>query len=288
MVLLTGNHESTATTDLHPSFEQWLSPPKVVASTLRKAPMSPLLEVALRARIEQLESAARHKDECLGMLAHELRNPLAAICGAVQLLQQIGPPDGELPEMFDVIARQSEHMARLIENMLDAARVVHDKVHIRQEVVEVAQIIGQAMETCRPLFDARRQIVTVTLPERSIQLVGDATRLIQIFTNLLNNAAKYTDERGQIRLTVIEGDGELVIRVRDNGIGIRPDLLPRVFELFSQADEARERSQGGLGIGLAVVGHLVQLHGGTIHATSAGLGLGSEFVVRLPLPAAAR
>ncbi|MBA4019426.1 MAG: hypothetical protein C0483_19855 [Pirellula sp.] len=288
MVFLTGDHEMAATTDLSPSFEQWLSPPKVAAGTPRNLARPTLLESELRSQIQQLESAARHKDECLGMLAHELRNPLAAICGAVQLVQQIGPPDGELPEMFDVIARQAEHMARLIENMLDAARVAHDKVHLRQEVVDVAQIIGQAMETCRPLFDARRQIVTVTLPERSIQLVGDPTRLIQIVTNLLNNAAKYTDEGGQIRLTAIEGDEELVIRVRDNGIGIRSDLLPRVFELFSQAEEARERSQGGLGIGLAVVGHLVQLHGGTIHATSAGLGLGSEFVVRLPLPAAGR
>ena len=209
-------------------------------------------------------------------------------CGAVQLLQQIGPTDGELPEMFDVIARQSDHMVHLVENMLDSSRVMHGKVRIRQEVVDVAQIIGQAMETCRSLFDARRQIVSVTMPERSMQLVGDSTRLIQILTNLLNNAAKYTDEGGEVRLTANEGDGELVIRVRDNGIGIGPDVLPRIFELFSQAEEARDRSQGGLGIGLAVVGHLVQLHAGTIHATSAGLGRGSEFVVHLPLSASAR
>ncbi len=288
MVLLTGNHESTAMTELHPSFEQWLSPPKVVASTLRNTAVPKFLESELRSRIQQLEAAARHKDECLGMLAHELRNPLAAICGAVQLLQQIGPTDGELPEMFDVIARQSDHMVHLVENMLDSSRVMHGKVRIRQEVVDVAQIIGQAMETCRPLFDARRQIVSVTMPERSMQLVGDSTRLIQILTNLLNNAAKYTDEGGEVRLTANEGDGELVIRVRDNGIGIGPDVLPRIFELFSQAEEARDRSQGGLGIGLAVVGHLVQLHAGTIHATSAGLGRGSEFVVHLPLSASAR
>lgn len=287
MALLAGNHEATIATDLYPSFEQWLSPPKAVASTHR-SDGKPRLEAELILRIQQLESAARHKDECLGMLVHELRNPLAAICGAVQLLRQIGPSDGELPEMFDVIARQSDHMAHLIENMLEASRVTHGKVRIRQEVVEVANIVEQAMEACRSLFDTRNQIVTVTLPEHSVQFIGDSTRLIQILTNLLNNAAKYTDEGGHIRLTATTGDGEVVIRVRDDGIGIGPDVLPRVFELFSQAEEARDRSQGGLGIGLAVVGHLVQLHGGTIHATSAGLGRGSEFVVRLPLPSAAR
>lgn len=173
-------------------------------------------------------------------------------------------------------------MVHLVDDLLDVSRVLHEKIRIRQEMVDVEQIVRQAIEACRPLFTARRQEMTVTLPSHSVAFSADPTRLVQILTNLLNNAAKYTDEGGRIWLTVTQDEGEVMIRVRDNGIGIDRGLLPQVFDLFSQAGGVLDRSMGGLGIGLAVVGHLVQLHGGTVHATSAGLGKGSEFIVRIP------
>lgn len=259
----------------------------VITSTIRDVTKQRRLEEELRLRTQELEDAARHKDEYLGMLAHELRSPLGAIRNAAQVLKQLGTSGSDLPWIQDIIGRQSDHMAHLIEDLLDASRVAHGKVRIRKETVELRQVVNQAVETCQSLFKARRQKVSVSLPSHAVMLLADPTRLIQIVTNLLNNAAKYTDEGGQIWLSASEQEGELVLRVRDNGVGISAETLPHVFQLFTQVPGALDRSDGGLGIGLAIVGHLVQLHGGTVQAFSEGLKRGSEFVVRLPLPATA-
>ena len=237
----------------------------------------------LRQRTRELEDAARHKDEFLGMLAHELRSPLNSIGNAVQILKQFGPPDTRLQWAGDVIGRQADHMARLVEHLLDASRIAHGKVKIQKEPVELSQVVGQAVESCRPLVNARNQQLTVSLPSRPVPLLADPTRLVQVLTNLLNNAAKYTEAGGHICLTASDEEGEVVVRVRDNGIGIGAEMLPHVFNLFTQVPGTSDRSEGGLGIGLAMVRHLVQLHEGTVQALSEGLGRGSEFVVRLPL-----
>lgn len=260
----------------------------VIASAIRDVTKQRRLEEELRLRTQELENAARHKDEYLGMLVHELRSPLGAIRNAAQVLKQLGTSGSDLPWVQDIIGRQSDHMAHLIEDLLDASRVAQGKVRIRKETVELSQVVNQAVETCQASFQARRQTVSVSLPSHSVTLSADPVRLIQIVTNLLNNAAKYTDEGGQIWLTASDQGGELVLRVRDNGVGISAESLPHVFELFNQVPGALDRSDGGLGIGLAIVGHLVQLHGGTVQAFSDGLKRGSEFVVRLPLPAAVR
>jgi signal transduction histidine kinase len=250
---------------------------------------APLLERSIRYAIERnraeeaLKEADRHKDEFLGMLAHELRNPLSTIRNTVQVLKHLDAPAPNLQWARDVIGRQADHMAHLVEDLLDASRIAHGKVSIRKETIELGQVVGQAVEACRHLLSARKQQVTVSLPSRPVPLLADPTRLVQVLTNLLNNAAKYTDESGQIWLTAAEEEGEVVVRVRDNGIGIAADMLPRVFNLFTQAPAALDRSEGGIGIGLAMVGNLVQLHGGTVQAFSDGRGRGSEFVVRLPL-----
>jgi PAS domain S-box-containing protein len=258
----------------------------VVASAIRDVTEHRRLEEELRQRTRELEDAARHKDEFLGMLAHELRNPLGTIRNAVQVLKQFGPPDPNLQWAQDVIVRQSDHMAHLVEDLLDASRIAHGKVRIQKEPIELGRVVDQAVEACRSLLSTRKQQVTVSLPSRRVRLLADPTRLVQVLTNLLNNAAKYTDEGGQIWLTTTAEEGEVVVRVRDNGIGIAAAMLPRVFDLFTQVPAALGRAEGGVGIGLAMVGHLVQLHGGTVQAFSDGPGQGSEFVVRLPLLAA--
>jgi signal transduction histidine kinase len=239
-------------------------------------------------RTQELEEAARHKDYFLGMLAHELRSPIGTIRNVVEVLTQIGPPDPKSQWARDVIGRQTDHMAHLIEDLLDASRIAQRKVSIRKETVDLNQIVGQAVETCRHLLTARGQQVTISLPSRPVLLLADPTRLVQVLTNLLNNAAKFTEDGGQIWLTAAEEKGEVVVRVRDNGIGIDGEMLPRIFELFTQVPAASERSDGGLGIGLAMVEQLVQLHGGTVQAFSDGPGRGSEFVIRMPVLSATR
>jgi PAS domain S-box-containing protein len=254
----------------------------VLASIIRDVTEHRRLEAELRQRTQELENAARHKDEFLGMLAHELRNPLGTIGNAIRYLKQLSPPHPDLQEAQDVIGRQADHMTSLVEDLLDVSRIAHGKVNIQKETVELGQILGQAVETCRHLLSARQQQMTVSLPARPVTLHADPTRLVQIFTNLLNNATRYTEAGGQIWLTATAEEGEVVVRVRDNGIGIAAEMLPRIFDLFTQVPAALARSEGGLGIGLALVGHLVQLHGGTVQACSDGPGRGSEFIVRLP------
>ncbi len=235
---------------------------------------------------EALKEADRRKDEFLATLAHELRNPLAPIRNALHLMR--GPAaNGDGHEAERAMAeRQVVHLARLVDDLMDVARISQGKIDLRKEVLDLAAVVGRAVESARTAIDERGHHLTVELPEGSIRLEADPTRLEQVLWNLLNNAAKYTEPGGQIRLAVESGEGEVAIRVWDTGIGIAPEMLPEVFEMFAQVDHRSARTQGGLGIGLGLVKTLVGMHGGTITAHSAGPGTGSEFVVRLPaLPA---
>jgi PAS domain S-box-containing protein len=241
------------------------------------------LQEQLRQRAEQLTQADRRKDEFLAMLSHELRNPLAPLCNALQMVKLSGPADPRVEQARQVMERQVQHLVRLVDDLLDVSRITRGKIQLRTEAVELAAVVAQALETGRPLIDARQQELTVSLPPEPLQLEADLTRLAQAVGNLLNNAAKYTEEGGRIWLTVERQHREAVLRVRDTGIGMAPEMLTRAFDLFVQADRSLDRSQGGLGIGLTLVRSLVQMHGGSVQAFSDGPGRGSELVVRLPL-----
>ncbi len=239
----------------------------------------------LQSAQEALRDADRKKDEFLATLAHELRNPLAPIRNAVQILMANGPPVPELQWARGVIDRQVQVMARLLEDLLDVSRVSRSKLELRKERIELSSVLNAAMETSRPVIDAAGHELTVIMPPEPIYLEADPVRLAQVFANLLNNAAKYTEARGRIRLRA-EREGEFVaVTVKDSGIGITAEMLPHVFEIFAQSRGSLLRSQGGLGIGLSLAQRLVKLHGGTIDARSDGTGQGSEFVVRLPVAA---
>ncbi|MDO9049015.1 MAG: PAS domain S-box protein [Methylobacter sp.] len=240
-------------------------------------------DITERKRAEEaLRLADRRKDEFLAMLAHELRNPLAPIRNAVQFLKMQEVTDPRLTWSYGVIDRQVTHMAQLLDELLDMSRIMQGKIRLKIEHLELTDIVNNAVETSRPLIDARRQelIISQTTPPQ--RLVGDRVRLAQVLSNLLNNAAKYTNEGGKIMLNVMREGSDAVIEVKDTGIGIAPDILPHIFDLFSQADHTLAHSQGGLGIGLALVRQLVEIHGGTVVAASGGIGQGSSFTVRLP------
>jgi PAS domain S-box-containing protein len=241
------------------------------------------LEQELRQHAGELAEADRRKNEFLAMLAHELRNPLAPIRHAVQLQRLKDPVEPELQLARDVIDRQVQQLTRLVDDLLDLSRISRGKINLQLEPVDLAAVVARAVEISRPLIDARKQRLEVSLPEQAVPVEGDLTRLVQVVSNLLNNAAKYTEEDGRIWLTVGASTGDGVIRVRDTGVGISPEMLPRLFEMFSQVQGSVSRSEGGLGIGLSLVRSLVDLHGGNVQAFSEGLGRGSEFVVRLPL-----
>ncbi|MDB5933597.1 MAG: hybrid sensor histidine kinase/response regulator [Massilia sp.] len=239
-----------------------------------------LLEREQKARVmaEQQNSA---KDQFLAMLGHELRNPLAPISTAAQLLKLPAIDERRVRYASDVIARQVDHMNRLLGDMLDVSRVTRGLVSLRPETIDLKAVLDRAVEQTRALFDSRQHRLTIELPPGPVTLQGDSTRLIQVFANLLGNAAKYTEPHGQITLAMQAGD-QVVVTVTDNGEGIAPALLPRLFDLFSQGERTPDRSQGGLGLGLALVKSLVQLHGGEVDAISAGAGHGSSFRVTLP------
>ncbi len=241
------------------------------------------VEIAQRKRAEALlKEADRRKDEFLAMLAHELRNPLAPIRNAVHILQLRMPDDESLRQPLDVIDRQARQLAGLVDDLLDVSRITRGQIILRKQTLELAEVAAQAVETSRPLLEARRHHFDIHLPDEPIFVEADPTRLAQVILNLLNNAAKYTEEGGYICLSIERSDTEAVLRVRDSGMGIPPETLPRIFELFAQGERTLDRAQGGLGVGLTVVRRLVELHGGTVQAFSAGPGKGSEFVVRLP------
>lgn len=241
-------------------------------------------EVAERARIElALKEADRHKDEFLAMLAHELRNPLAPIHNALQLMHRQSFTDPQLAWSRDVIGRQVAHLTRLVDDLLDVSRITRGKINLNKEVIELETLITRTVETVQPLINERGHTLTVDVPKGMLAVLGDPIRLVQAIGNVLSNAAKYTERGGRITLVAGESDAELVIRVRDNGIGIPADLMPMLFRLFTQLDGTSGAAQSGLGIGLALVQRLVEMHGGSVTARSDGLGHGSEFVIRLPL-----
>nr|AYC79546.1 hypothetical protein [uncultured bacterium] len=220
------------------------------------------------------------------MLAHELRNPLAPIRTAVQLLRLKELPAAQTAMARDIIDRQVEHLVRLIDDLLDVSRITRGIISLRRETVLVGAIIARAVETARPLIDARRHSLSIELPDDLLTVDGDKTRLVQVIGNVLHNAAKFTPPGGTIALNVTREGPHAVIRVKDSGIGISPDIAPTIFDLFAQADSKGESPEGGLGIGLALVRRLVEMHDGTVAASSPGPGLGTTVTVRLPLLAA--
>lgn len=237
----------------------------------------------LRDIAAQLSEADLRKNNFLAMLAHELRNPLAPIGNAVRTVQMFSEDATVVQSTASLMERQVRQIVRLVDDLLDVSRISHGKIELRREQVELAQIIQVAVETCRPALDAAGHHLSVTLPPESVLLDADPTRLAQSFGNLLNNACKYSEPGGHIGLTATCEGNEVVVSVKDTGIGIAADRLNNIFELFNQVDQSHERSQGGLGIGLTLVRQLVGLHGGSVRAFSAGPGQGSEFVVRLPI-----
>jgi len=226
--------------------------------------------------------ADRRKDEFLATLAHELRNPLAPIRQAALISKAPSATDAQKRWSHDVIDRQVQHMSLLLDDLLDISRVTRGTLALRMQSTELSSVIDTAVETARPTIDSKRHVLTVDMPPEPIRFTVDPLRVAQVLSNLLTNAAKYTDPEGQIRVIARCETQDVVIRVADSGIGISAATLPRVFNMFSQVHSTTDRSEGGLGIGLALAQGLIELHGGTIEARSEGLGCGSEFTVRLP------
>jgi signal transduction histidine kinase/DNA-binding response OmpR family regulator len=242
------------------------------------------LEIDERRGIEtQLNESNRRKDEFLAMLSHELRNPLAPIRTAIEVIRRVAPKEPKLEWALDVSSRQIGHLNRLVEDLLDVARINQGKIALQSESLDLRAAVETGVETARPFIEGRRHRLVCTLPETPVWLRGDAARLAQVVSNLLNNAAKYTEDGGRIELALsVQPDGHALIEVVDNGIGIDAALLPAVFELFEQGSRSLARSEGGLGVGLTLVRRIVELHHGTVEAASDGVGRGSRFSVRLP------
>jgi signal transduction histidine kinase/CheY-like chemotaxis protein len=239
-------------------------------------------DITERRRMEHaLKEADRRKDEFLATLAHELRNPLAPIRNAVEILRRLSPPEPRLQSCRSIIERQAEQMSRLMEDLLDVSRITLDRLKLRKEKVDLCNIIESAIETSRPLIDEGEHELTVNIPSEEIWLDADPIRLVQVFSNLLNNAAKYTAIGGHIWLTVQRRGSDVTVTVKDNGAGIPKELLPEIFSMFTQGQQEAGRMRGGLGLGLTLAKSLVEMHGGTIEAKSAGPKQGSELIVRL-------
>jgi signal transduction histidine kinase/CheY-like chemotaxis protein len=230
----------------------------------------------------ELREANQRKDEFLAMLAHELRNPLAPISAAAELMEQAPQDTERVRRTSQVIGRQVRHMTGLVDDLLDVSRVTRGQVTITKAPQDMKSVVASAVEQVRPLIEARNHRLTLELPPDAAQVLGDETRLVQVLTNLLNNAAKYTPEGGHVALVMETEASQVLVRVIDDGIGIAPELQPRVFDLFAQAERTSDRSQGGLGLGLALVKSLVGLHGGQVSCHSDGPNQGSCFTVRLP------
>jgi signal transduction histidine kinase/FixJ family two-component response regulator len=240
------------------------------------------ISAQVRAR-QQLQTADRQKDEFLAMLAHELRNPLAPIYAASEFLSRTLAEQPQAQVAIATIKRQATQLTRLVDDLLDVSRITQGRIDLQRETLDLSRVIAQALETVEPLIREKRHRVFITTSYQALYVSGDFVRLAQCFINLLTNAAKYTDVGGQIRIETRAEEGSAVIDVMDSGVGMSPELLPRVFDLFVQSDRTLDRSQGGLGIGLSVVKRLVEMHGGEVGARSAGVGHGSTFEVRLPL-----
>ncbi len=252
--------------------------------------MSLIEDLAARASVavenarlyRHVEENDRRKNEFLAMLAHELRNPLAPIRSAVELLRMLEINDDNVCWASEVIARQVDHMVRLVDDLLDISRISGGKIQLRTETIDARSVVERAVETSRPVIDARKHTLNLVVPSTPVPVEADPVRLAQVLANLLNNAAKYTQECGKIDFELVRSGKEAVFSVRDNGIGISAEKLSAVFDLFTQVDHSLDRAQGGLGIGLTLVRRLVEMHGGTVHASSEGTNRGSQFVVRIP------
>jgi signal transduction histidine kinase/ActR/RegA family two-component response regulator len=257
-----------------------------VVAQLREANENLVLAtVSAQSSRDDAEAANRRQNEFLAMLAHELRNPLSPISMAATLLERIPNASPQLLHLTGVIGRQVDHMAHLLDDLLDAARISSGKITLSLEPVLLSDVIDQAVETIQPRIREREQDLQVELPPEPLTAMGDRVRLTQVFTNLLGNASKYTGDGGAIRLRVAAADGALMVTVEDNGSGIAPEVLPHIFDLFTQGPRSLARSEGGLGIGLNVVRNLLAMHGGEVEAFSPGPGRGSRFSVKLPLSA---
>jgi signal transduction histidine kinase/DNA-binding response OmpR family regulator len=268
----------------------------VLGSRQMRAQVSPLAnDLAARAGValenimlfEQVQEADRRKDEFLGMLAHELRNPLGPIYNCLQLQRMLKPDDGRQGQVRDTIERQIKHMGRLVDDLLDATRLAHGKILLRKERCDLTQVVRQTVEDYRNVLEASGMVAVVEVPSEPVWIEGDPTRLVQVVGNLLHNAHKFSQAGGTITVR-LDRDGENMARisVTDAGIGIEPNMLLHVFDVFRQADQGLDRSRGGLGLGLALVKGLVALHGGSVEACSEGLNRGAEFRIRLPVVAA--
>lgn len=252
-------------------------------STVQAALVARRQQYEVQHLLEKLEESVDRRDEFLAMLGHELRNPLAAMSNAIDVLKRL--PVDHHPLFLTtrtILERQMEHLGCLLNDLLDVSRVTQGKISLRLEKAELAAVVTSALHDVRSLIEQREHKVEVHLPPQPLYIKGDLNRLIQMLTNLLSNAAKYTEPKGSISLTAIPLADQIEIRIRDTGVGMTPDLIARIFDLFTQADRPLDRSQGGLGVGLTITKQLVELHGGTIKAVSSGLGCGSEFIVRLP------
>ncbi len=237
---------------------------------------------------EELREADRRKDEFLAMLAHELRNPLAPISNSLQILRLSDDLSPTVEHVRDIMERQVKQMARLVDDLLEISRITSGKIELRKEPVDLVAVIATAVETSRPLIDAAGHQLAITISQEPLNLDADPVRLAQVISNLLNNAAKYTEPGGQIWLSAEPQGSEAVVSIRDTGLGISADMLPRIFDLFSQVDRTLNRAQGGIGVGLTLARRLVELHGGQIEAHSGGRNRGSEFILRLPMNSIAR
>ncbi len=240
-------------------------------------------EAELRKKMELLADADQRKDEFLAMLGHELRNPLAPVTTALQLMRLHSDEPLRVARARETIERQVEHMTRLIDDLLDVSRITRGKIELRHEAVVLSSLVARAVEAARPIIDERGHRLSLDLPDEPVTLNGDPARLEQVIANLLNNAAKYTDVGGRIWVRATVHDGQLILSVKDNGAGLAPGMCDNVFDLFVQGPEVRAYARGGLGIGLTLVRRLVEMHHGTVEARSEGPGLGCEFIVRLPL-----
>lgn len=238
---------------------------------------------AQQKRADGLAEANRSKEEFMALLSHELRSPLSPIVNSLNILRQVKTDDPIIEQVGNVIDRQVGVMVRLVDDLLDITRITKGKLRLTKEQVELRVVVNHASETVRPFMDARKHDFSVALPTERIWVEADPVRMEQVVVNLLNNAAKYTDTGGLIRMTVNQEGAEAVIRVRDNGVGIAPELLPHIFELFTQVDGSLGRSYGGLGIGLALASRLVEMHEGRLQASSGGPGQGCEFTIKLPV-----
>jgi signal transduction histidine kinase len=265
----------------------------ILDRTIRYAIQQRQIEIELERRVKQrtdeldravaaLKVADRRKDEFLATLAHELRNPLAPICNALEIMRLSEDQSEAVATARTLMERQVAQLVRLINDLLDISRITHGKLRLTLDRLQLAEIIESAVEQSRPLLDKAGQELTVKIPLEEIWLTGDRVRLAQVFTNLLNNAAKFSDHGGHVRVTASQEDCQVTVRVADTGVGISPEMLPHLFDQFSQFDRTLNRTQGGLGIGLNLVRRLVELHDGFIEARSRGNDHGSEFIVRLP------